>query len=225
MRGGKKAHGAMRRSNRMILQTTGIHRSLWLAIIAVILFTLLAISIMAGLTVGFEGWAYQESTEHMSPILTLLVKAVTHLGDTIAVTSICLFLILLPKSRMTIAAPISITVIVSFLLNLVLKNLFARERPDLLRLVNETSYSFPSGHAMINASLYMMIILLIFDANLPRRRQIGLAIACVALTIAIGVSRIYLGVHYAGDVIGGWLLGSAVALAIHTYWTVRQKRR
>jgi undecaprenyl-diphosphatase len=192
--------------------------NVWLAVAALILFVMLAISIMAGITVSFEGWAYNETIEHMSPTLTNVVKGITHVGDSAVVIVFCLLLVVIPRSRKTIALPVSITVILSSILNVALKNIFARNRPNILRLINETSYSFPSGHAMINASLYTMLILLIFKFMQNKPRKIALSTLCVALTIAIGFSRIYLGVHYAGDVIGGWLIGFAVSVIVYSIW-------
>jgi undecaprenyl-diphosphatase len=196
-------------------------RTLLLAVIPLILFSLLAICVTAGITTNFEGWAYSEAVEKMSPLITSLVKGITHIGDTPVVISFCLLLILMPKSRKTIALPVSLTVILSFLLNIVLKNIFARERPNIMRLINETSYSFPSGHAMINASLYTMLILLVFRFIKNKPLKITLSAVCLALVIAIGFSRVYLGVHYAGDVIGGWLIGFALSVLVYFIWNGR----
>lgn len=193
-------------------------RNLWLIVLPIILFAILAVSVMTGITVNFEGWAYNESIEHMSPILTGIVKGITHIGDSAVVIAICLLLIAVPRSRRTIALPVSVTVILSAILNVVLKNIFARERPDILRLINETSYSFPSGHAMINASLYTMLNLLIFKFIKNKPKKIAVSAVFIALTVAIGCSRIYLGVHYAGDVLGGWLIGFALSVLIYSIW-------
>ncbi len=193
-------------------------KNLWLIAVPLILFTMLAICIRAGITVNFEGWAYNESIEHMSPIFTKIVKAITHIGDSVILIIFCLLLFVIPKSRKTIALPISVTVILSMILDVTLKSIFARERPDILRLINETSYSFPSGHAMNNAALYTILILLIFKLIKNKPLKITLAVVCITLTIAIGYSRIYLGVHYAGDVLGGWLLGPAVSIFIYLTW-------
>lgn len=194
-------------------------RNIWLIIVPVILFAMLALCIQAGISVGFEGWAYNEAVERMSPLLTGFMKAVTHLGDSAVVIAFCLFLFVMPKSRKTIAFPVSGAIILSGVLNIILKNIFARERPDLLRLINETGYSFPSGHAMINASLYTMLILLIFKYIKKPSGRLSLSLLCAALTIIIGLSRIYLGVHYAGDVIGGWLIGFAVSMLVYALWS------
>lgn len=186
-------------------------QKIWFIVVPIILFALLAVFIRAGITVRFEGWAYRETVEDMSPALTAVMKGITHLGDAAAVITFCLLLFAVPRSRRTIALPVSVAVILSALLNIGLKEIFARERPDILRLINETGYSFPSGHAMINASLYTMLVFLIFRYidNVPRR--IVLSALCAALTILIGCSRVYLGVHYAGDVLGGWLFGFATS--------------
>ncbi|MCE5196616.1 MAG: phosphatase PAP2 family protein [Negativicutes bacterium] len=190
----------------------------WLVVLPLILFVLLAISIAAGSTTGFEGWAYDETVEHMSPILTALVKVITHIGDASSVICFCLLLFALPKSRKTIACPVSVAVIVSTILNILLKNVFSRQRPDILRLIIELNYSFPSGHAMNNAALYTILILLIFRYIENPVRKYSLTALCVALNLSIGLSRIYLGVHYAGDVLGGWLIGFAVAVLVDLFW-------
>ena len=206
--------------------TSGKHRNrigmkrknILFIILPVLLFAMLAISIQAGITVNFEGWAYSEAMERLSPGMTFLMKGITHIGDSVSVLTFCLLLIVLPKSRKTIALPVSITVIISGILNVALKNIFARERPDILRLINETNYSIPSGHAMINASLYAMLFLLILKFIKNKVLLVTLSTACAMLPVAIGYSRVYLGVHYAGDVLGGWLIGVAISGFIYLLW-------
>jgi undecaprenyl-diphosphatase len=191
---------------------------IWLIVIPITLFILLAISVMAGITVNFEGWAYSEAVEKMSPWLTILMTVITHMGDPAVVIILCMVLFLIPQSRNDMAFPVSLTVIVSAILNVILKNIFARARPDILQLINETSYSFPSGHSMINASLYTILIIFIFKNVRNKTRKITLTAVCIVLPLAIGYSRIYLGVHFLGDVVGGWLIGFAVAVLTYFYW-------
>lgn len=167
---------------------------------------------------GFEGWVYSEAVEHMSPVMTATLKGITHIGDAPVVIAFCLLLILIPKTRRTIAMPVSAAVILSALLNVLLKNMFARERPDILRLINETSYSFPSGHAMINASLYTMLMLLIFKFIQGTPLKLALSTLCIVMTMLIGFSRVYLGVHYASDIIGGWIIGFSVSILVYAIW-------
>jgi undecaprenyl-diphosphatase len=187
-------------------------------VISAVLFVLLAIYVHAGVTLGFEGWIYSKSVALMSPTLTSIIKGITHVGDTVVVIAFCLTLIAVPKTRKTIALPVSTAVVLSALLNMVLKNLFARERPDILRLLNETSYSFPSGHAMINGTLYTILIIMIFKFIKSRPRRLMLSIPCALMAMAIGFSRIYLGVHYAGDILGGWTIGFTMAILVYALW-------
>lgn len=95
-----------------------------------------------------------------------------------------------------------------------LKTLFDRERPDVLtHLVRVSNESFPSGHASSAAALYLPLGLLATKfAKRPAARAYILT-GAVALVFLIGVSRVYLGVHYPSDVVAGWCVGAAWASA------------
>lgn len=193
-------------------------QKLWFILVPIFLFAMLAVTIEAGISAGFEGWAYRRTIAEMSPGFTAVMKGVTHLGDSYVVIGFCLILFVPSNSRRSLALPVSEAVILSAALNLLLKNIFARERPDILRLIAESGYSFPSGHAMINASLYTMLILLIRRDARNSRIKGFLTAVCTVLPLLIGFSRVYLGVHYAGDVLGGWLFGFAVSMFV--YWII-----
>lgn len=88
--------------------------------------------------------------------------------------------------------------------NLILKGIFARTRPSIFTpLVRETSYSFPSGHAMVSSAFVFIVILLLWHT----KYRIPAVILGLLATLLIGLSRIYLGVHYPSDVIAGWSVG------------------
>jgi undecaprenyl-diphosphatase len=90
---------------------------------------------------------------------------------------------------------------------------FARPRPDLVaHTVDVTSMSFPSGHAMLSAVTYLTLGALLAHAQSQRRARAYVLGAAVLLTLIIGASRIYLGVHWPTDVLAGWCLGAAWAL-------------
>jgi undecaprenyl-diphosphatase len=94
------------------------------------------------------------------------------------------------------------------LLNYALKNIFHRTRPDIQHLVNAGGYSFPSGHAMISATFYGMLGYLIWLNLHERNKPSWYVIVVTAIFItAIGVSRIYLGVHFPSDVVAGFAAG------------------
>jgi undecaprenyl-diphosphatase len=197
------------------------NRKMWFVAIPIVLFAMLAVCVQIEYVAGLEGWAYAETVENMSPVLTLMMKGVTHMGDSATLIVFCLILFIAPKTRRTAALPVSTAVILSAVLNVALKHLFARSRPDILRLISETGYSFPSGHAMITAAFYTMLILLLWRYIRNTHLKIILSSICAALTLLVGYSRVYLGVHYAGDILGGWLFGFALSVLVYFLWERR----
>jgi undecaprenyl-diphosphatase len=96
------------------------------------------------------------------------------------------------------------------LLNVWLKELIARERPLGGVLVGgHESYSFPSGHAMMSLLLYGYLAILLWRAYDTRRARARIGMGAIMLVALIGMSRIYLGVHYPSDVLGGYVMGGA----------------
>ena len=97
----------------------------------------------------------------------------------------------------------------AIVIDLVLKEIIQRPRPDGFRLIAETGYSFPSGHSMVAMVFYGLLIYMIWRYEENRGLKWLFCISFSLIVILIGVSRIYLGVHYASDVLAGF----AVALA------------
>lgn len=198
-------------------------KKILLIVIPIILFAFLALYIQAGYSIRFENWVYAEAVEHMNPFLTNIIRIITHLGDLIIVTSITILLVIIPKTRKKVGYPMAAAVIVSEALNLILKEIFARERPNILQLVNETTYSFPSGHAMINTTVYTMLGIFAIKYIRSKKIKISVVIMCIIMPLIISFSRVYLGVHYAGDVLGGMLLGFAVTVFIYALLKKEEK--
>ena len=101
---------------------------------------------------------------------------------------------------------ISVNLAAGSLLNYILKQLFHRTRPDLLKLIEIGGYSFPSGHSMTAMIFYGFLIYLSIR-YLKHWLKYYIVGALCLLVLTIGVSRIYLGVHYASDVLGGFIIG------------------
>jgi undecaprenyl-diphosphatase len=108
----------------------------------------------------------------------------------------------------------------------VLKPLFARPRPGVVpHLVPVHSASFPSGHSLLSAVVYLTLGALLARVTSDRITRIYLILLAAFLTISIGASRIYLGVHYPTDVLGGWVGGLLWALACGLVARELQRRR
>jgi undecaprenyl-diphosphatase len=95
-----------------------------------------------------------------------------------------------------------------------LKLIYARPRPNLVpHLVDVTSSSFPSGHATDSALVYLTLAALLARTVPERASRVFIIAAAILLTLLIGISRVYLGVHWPSDVVAGWTIGAAWALA------------
>lgn len=116
------------------------------------------------------------------------------------------------------------------LLNLSAKMLFARQRPDLWHtIITETDYSFPSGHAMLSMATIAALLFLLWNARIPRGLQITATVFGALFVALVGLSRLYLGVHFPSDILGGgsasllWVC--AVYLVMKWHFRRRDERR
>lgn len=171
---------------------------------------------------GYFGWEeitafdYQLSSylyNLHSPLLNIIMKGITHAGDLLVQTAITILVVILlfalRKWRTGLWYGLTVLVGAGFL-NVTMKELYSRARPSQIEpLVEIGGYSFPSGHSMGSVIVYGGILFLI--ARFIRSKQIKFLISLVIplLIISIGISRIYLGVHFPTDVLGGFSLGLA----------------
>ncbi len=99
------------------------------------------------------------------------------------------------------------------ILSTLLKSTFNRPRPDLVgRLVDVNSASFPSGHAMNSAVIYLTLGVLLANTRTEPAVRVYFLLVAICLTLTIGFSRVYLGVHWPNDVLAGWAIGASWAL-------------
>lgn len=143
-----------------------------------------------------------------SASLTAVMKFFSAIGTglpvvliTLAIMAVLAFLLGQRKELYLFAG----VVLGSALLNEALKQAFRRARPTLHRIAEANGYSFPSGHSMAAFSLYGITAFLLWKHARSSFRRVALIIGSVIFILAIGISRIYLGVHYPSDVVGGYL--------------------
>ena len=131
------------------------------------------------------------------------------------------FLLLSYLRRWREVAGLGICLTGGAVLNFWLKYVFHRSRPDLLRVVQEIGYSFPSGHVIASMCFYGMSAFLVMRTISSWRGRLTVLTLTVMLNVAIGISRIYLGVHYPTDVVAGYAVGSmwvAFCISLLMWW-------
>lgn len=168
------------------------------------------------LPIDTSGYGFM-SKHFISNSLTPVMRLITQFGGTILMIVWALASLVLIKNKRIAISVVSNLVLIA-LLNNILKLIVRRARPTGFRLIAETGYSFPSGHSMVSMAFYGYLIYLIYK-NVRNKKLRWTLIACFSLLILIiGMSRIYLGVHYTSDVFAGFLF-SLGYLVIYTKLT------
>jgi len=147
--------------------------------------------------------------------LTQMAIDVSALGGATVITLMSLgvsgFLLLSGRWRPVVL--LVATIAGGHLLSVTLKSIYERERPDVVpHLAHVDSASFPSGHSLSSSVIYLTMGALLAQSVAHRREKTYLMAVAFGLTFFIGLSRVYLGVHYPSDVIAGWSAGTAWAL-------------
>ena len=137
--------------------------------------------------------------------LTPIIKIITWFGSATCLLPLTLSLLIAIKDKKT-GLQIGANLIIITILNQMLKFILQRPRPIEFKIINETGYSFPSGHSMISMAFYGYIIYLIYNNIKNKYLKTALISILSLLIVMIGISRIYLGVHYTSDVCAGFLV-------------------
>jgi len=146
--------------------------------------------------------------------LDMIFKTITKLCNTITVIIFVIILVIfLERKSMW---KLLITVISTVSVNQLLKHTIRRIRPDHIRLIEEKGFSFPSGHSMTSIALYGILIYLVYKYIKNKILKIILIVLLTLLILGIGISRIYLGVHYPSDVLAGFFLSSSIIILVVT---------
>ena len=157
--------------------------------------------IMSGDIIGYK----LVSTFLISDFATPIAKFITNFGGAIFLITLTIVLLVLIKNK-KIGISIFSNLVIVTILNQLLKAILQRPRPTEYRIVEETGYSFPSGHSMVSMAFYGYLIYLIYKYVKNKYIKWISIVLLSILVCSIGISRIYLGVHYTSDVLGGFLI-------------------
>lgn len=200
----------------------GVLASLLAIVLAVMGFIWIADKVVDGATLRFDDWAIRALRRPENPAIPIGPRWLAEVGRDMTTLGGVAFISLL---TLTIAGYLWLrrlygtltllltSVVGGLIVSSVLKAVFARPRPDLVpHLSIVSTSSFPSGHAMMSAVVFLTIGTLLGRVVPEFRLKAYFLIIAIVLTLLVGVSRVYMGVHYPTDVLAGWAAGLAWAL-------------
>lgn len=182
-------------------------------IILFLMFCLMAVLVHFGLTCSFDAAVYKFVIGFKSDWLTKMLLFITDFASVKGIVALCAISLIGLFWKYYKSLLLVLNVIVSTIFNVVIKNIMMVPRPNILRLTEETGYSFPSGHSMASVAFYGFVIYLILSSDMNKYLKIVLSSLLVILILVIGFSRVYLGVHNASDVIAGHAISIGLLLA------------
>ena len=176
-------------------------------ILALCIFMYIAINVFQDNIFAWDSQIYYLLMQSRNIKLNETVILLTELGGFWIITILTIVLLITLKKKQKIM--VISNVIIITILNQLLKIVFMRPRPEIMRLIEEKGYSFPSGHSMVSTAFYGLLIYLICKNVKNKYVKYALSSILSLLILLICLSRIYLGVHYASDVIGGFCFSIA----------------
>lgn len=200
--------------------------SLGAAVLALFLFAWLGSEVLDGDTQRFDQVIREWVHGYASADMTRVMNAISLLGYKALIVELVIALAIFAKLRWRRAALwLTVAVAGSLVLDLALKHIYHRIRPTAYFGMAPHSYSFPSGHALCSFCFYGVLAGLLSARTKPLGWRLLIWFAAAALVIAIGLSRIYLGVHYPSDVVAGYLAATVWVGTIIVLDHVRKLRR
>lgn len=206
--------------NKKIINGIKNNKRYLLLFICLMLFIIILINVLNGNIQNFDSNIYNLVNSIKSNFMDMFFRNITRFGDEEVLILIALACLIFIKNR-KIGGSIAINLASVGLINHILKEIIQRPRPPIeLRMVEESSFSFPSGHAMASMAFYGLIMYYIYKYVKNKTVKNVICTILSILIFLVGVSRIYLGVHYVSDVIAGFLL-SMVYLVLYITFVLK----
>lgn len=187
--------------------------------ILVVIFAGITFAVVTGKSANFDKSVYDAITKVSNPALDNTYKFITFFGSTIGIIVLAVATLIFMKNKKHALWVIGGTAGVT-ILNNIIKYSVRRARPAeplFKKLVEEKTYSFPSGHTMGSIGFYGMLMFFILRSNLSKKWKITLSTLLTILVIAIMVSRLYLAAHFATDVLAG-AVAAVAFLIVYTHF-------
>ncbi len=183
------------------------------------------------LVLDVDQMVYRWAASMRSDPATLFFVTFTHIGGPagLAVIAAGVAAVLFVRRHRGLCLYLTVTSTMAGLLNLVLKEIFARSRPDLAEALRQASgYSFPSGHAMGSMAVFGCLAYVVTRLRGRWRLRSATIAALLASVLAVGLSRVYLGVHWISDIAAGYAAGSVwlvvATVTFEAFWRIRKIR-
>ena len=198
----------------------------WISTASVALLSFLAIAILVMCDYNFKIDKFNVIVaNNRNGFWTGFLKIFTHLGSfytlsVLTVVGVVLIWFVMKNKRMSVfyAGTFAVVCVANF----VIKQIVRRIRPEHLMIIEETGFSFPSGHAMMTFVFFALLIHFVWKTIKNKPLKIALISLFSVITLAIGFSRIYLGVHYLTDILAGFLISFAIVvvcmIVYHSKW-------
>lgn len=170
--------------------------------IGIVIFITMVVLLLTGNVTSLDNNIYNTIISSKSDAMTMFMTIITMMCDTEFIIVATLLLVLLIKNK-KMGGMIASNVVLCSVINTIIKHIFLRPRPVGIKLIEQGGYSFPSGHSMMAVAFYGLLIYIIWNTKWRNVWKIFTTTLLVMLILLIGISRIYVGVHFASDVIAG----------------------
>ncbi len=188
--------------------------NLALLVVFLVLFFVLLCLVVYNKTAPFDNGFYDMFVKNSrSEFLDKFFEYFTYLGSILALVIIVLLFLIFCKDK-KVGITLGVGLIISAVINFIIKFIVKRPRPEMVNLIVESGYSFPSAHAMMSFVVFALIIYYVYKKIQNKTVKFGLILSLGCLIFMLGLSRIYLGVHYFSDVLAGWCMGYVLTVGI-----------
>lgn len=170
--------------------------------IGILIFATIVVMLLTNNVTSLDNSIYNIIISSKSDVMTMFMTIITMMCNTEFIIVATLLLVLLIKNK-KIGGMIASNVVLCSVINTIIKHIFLRPRPVGIKLIEQGGYSFPSGHSMMAVAFYGLLIYIIWNTKWRNVWKIFTTTLLVILILLIGISRIYVGVHFASDVIAG----------------------